>query len=57
MRLRKRMLDDLDLDIRDHLRRETQDNIERGMPPERRQKHSSGDTGKLTPAIAISLED
>jgi predicted permease len=34
MRLRKRMLDDLELDIRDHLERETQDNIERGMSPE-----------------------
>jgi macrolide transport system ATP-binding/permease protein len=34
MRLRKRMLDDLDQDIRDHLERETQDNIERGMPAE-----------------------
>jgi predicted permease len=34
MRLRKRMLDDLDQDIRDHLERETQDNIERGMSPE-----------------------
>ena len=34
MRLRKRMLDDLDQDIRDHLERETQDNIERGMLPE-----------------------
>lgn len=31
---RKRMLKDLDRDIRDHLARETQDNIERGMPPE-----------------------
>lgn len=34
MRLRKRMLDDLDQDIRDHLERETQDNIQRGMSPE-----------------------
>jgi predicted permease len=34
MRLRKRMLNDLDEDIRDHLERETQDNIERGMSPE-----------------------
>ena len=28
------MLEDLDQDIRDHIERETQDNIERGMPPE-----------------------
>ena len=34
MRRRKRMLEDLEQDIRDHIERETQDNIERGMPPE-----------------------
>src|ERR1700732_2600075 len=34
MRRRKRMLEELDQDIRDHIERETQDNIERGMPPE-----------------------
>jgi len=34
MKLRKRMLADLDLDIQEHIERETQDNIERGMPPE-----------------------
>jgi len=34
MRRRKRMLEDLDQDIRDHIERETQDNIERGVPPE-----------------------
>jgi predicted permease len=31
MRRRKRVLEDLDQDIRDHIERETQDNIERGM--------------------------
>ena len=31
---RKRMLEALDEDIRDHIERETQDNIERGMSPE-----------------------
>src|SRR5437867_3654750 len=30
----KRMLEDLDQDIREHIERETQDNIERGMPAE-----------------------
>src|SRR5947207_2786894 len=30
---RRRALDDLDEDIRDHLERETADNIERGMSP------------------------
>src|SRR5580700_8945237 len=34
MRRRKRMLEDLDHDICDHIARETQDNIERGMSPE-----------------------
>jgi len=31
---RKRMMEDLDQDIRDFIERETQDNIERGVPPE-----------------------
>jgi predicted permease len=31
---RKRMLEELDEDIRDHIERETQDNIDRGMSPE-----------------------
>ena len=34
MTRRKRMLTDLEQDIRDHLARETQDNIDRGMSPE-----------------------
>jgi predicted permease len=34
MRRRKRMLDDLDHDIREHIEREAQDNINRGMTPE-----------------------
>ena len=34
MSRRKRMLEELDQDIRDHIEKETQDNIERGMPPE-----------------------
>src|ERR1700746_3258837 len=34
MNQRKRILDDLDRDIRDHIARETQDNIDRGMTPE-----------------------
>ena len=34
MKRRKRMLEELDQDIRDHIERETQDNIERGMSPE-----------------------
>jgi predicted permease len=34
MKRRKHMLDDLDQDIRDHIERETQDNIDRGMSPD-----------------------
>ena len=34
MRRRKRMMEGLDQDIREHIAMETQDNIERGMPPE-----------------------
>ncbi len=34
MSRRKRMMEDLDQDIREHIEAETQDNIERGMPPE-----------------------
>src|SRR6266852_995786 len=34
MRRRKRMMEDLDRDIRDHIERETEENIARGMTPE-----------------------
>src|SRR6266403_1184779 len=34
MRRSKRMMEELEQDIRDHIERETQDNIERGLPPE-----------------------
>src|SRR5215469_3574860 len=34
MSRRKRMMEDLDQDIRDFVERETQDNVDRGMPPE-----------------------
>src|SRR2546430_17544001 len=34
MRRRKRMMEGLDEDLREHIDRETQDNIERGMTPE-----------------------
>jgi macrolide transport system ATP-binding/permease protein len=48
MRLRKRMLDDLDMDIRDHLERETQDNIERGMSPEEARRAALRKFGNVT---------
>jgi putative ABC transport system permease protein len=34
MKRRERMMDDLNRDIREHIEMETQDNIDRGMPPE-----------------------
>ena len=34
MKRRKRMLEELEQDIRDHIERETQDNIARGMAPD-----------------------
>src|SRR6201987_6196790 len=34
MRRGRRMLEELDADIREHIERETKDNIERGMRPE-----------------------
>ena len=34
MSMRKRMIEELDQDIRDHIAIEMQDNIERGMTPE-----------------------
>jgi predicted permease len=34
MKRRKRMMEDLDQDIRNHIEMETQENIDRGMPPE-----------------------
>jgi len=48
MRLRKRMLDDLEQDIRDHLERETQDNIDRGMSPEEARRAALRKFGNVT---------
>jgi hypothetical protein len=36
MRQRKRMLEQLDADIREHIEQETQDNIERACHPRKR---------------------
>jgi hypothetical protein len=49
---RKRMMEDLDQDIRDYIDRETQDNIERSMLPEEAPYVTSrkfGQTGFCTP--------
>lgn len=45
---RKRMLEELDADIRDHIERETQDNIERGMPPEEARYAATRKFGNVT---------
>ena len=45
---RKRMLEELDADIREHIERETQDNIERGMPPEEARYAAMRKFGNLT---------
>src|SRR6266571_3589650 len=48
MRRSKRMLEELDLDIREHIERETQDNIERGMPPEEARHAAMRKFGNVT---------
>src|SRR5260221_9563496 len=48
MRRRKRMLEDLEQDIHDHIERETQDNIERGMPPEEARYAAARKFGNVT---------
>jgi putative ABC transport system permease protein len=48
MRFRERMLHGLDEDIRDHLDRETQDNIARGMSPEKARRAALLKFGNVT---------
>jgi predicted permease len=48
MRRRKRMLEGLDEDIREHIARETQDNIERGMTPEEAHRAAMRKFGNVT---------
>jgi len=45
---RRRMLEELDQDIRDHIERETQDNIERGMAPEEARQAALRKFGNVT---------
>jgi len=47
-RMMDRMLDSLDDDIRDHIERETRDNIERGMPPEEARHAALRKFGNIT---------
>src|SRR6201997_3725462 len=48
MNRRKRMLEDLDQDIRDHIEMETQDNIARGMSPEEARYEALRKFGNVT---------
>src|ERR1035441_7149673 len=48
LRMMGRMLDSLDDDIRDHIERETRDNIERGMPPEEARSAALRKFGNIT---------
>jgi predicted permease len=48
MRRRKRMLENLDQDFRDHLERETEDNIARGMSPEEARRAAVRKFGNVT---------
>ena len=48
MRRRKRMLEDLDQDIREHIAMEMQDNIERGMSPEEARRAAFLKFGNVT---------
>ena len=50
---RQQALDDLDQDIRDHVERETQDNIERGMTPEEARRQALLAFGN----VALAKED
>src|SRR5579864_9286349 len=50
MNVRKRMLEDLDQDIREHIERETQDNMERGMSPEEARYAAMRKFGNVTRA-------
>lgn len=48
MSRRKRMLQELEADIREHIERETQDNIERGMTPEKARYAAMRKFGNVT---------
>jgi predicted permease len=51
MKRRKRMLEDLDQDIRDHIENETQDNIARGLSPEEARYAATSKFGNVTRVI------
>ncbi|MGH9163446.1 MAG: permease prefix domain 1-containing protein [Vicinamibacteraceae bacterium] len=49
----KRALDTLDEDVREHIERETQENIDRGMPPEEARRQALLNFG----SVAVVKED
>ncbi len=51
MKRRRRSLDDLDEDVRDHIARETEENIGRGMPPEDAREAALRAFGNVTLAL------
>ena len=53
MKRRRRALDGLDLDIRDHIERETEDNIARGLPPAEARRQAMITFGN----VALAQED
>jgi hypothetical protein len=54
MKRRKRMLEELDQGIRDHIARETHDDIDRGMPPE---DAALRVTGWAMSSLSVELSD
>src|SRR5712671_2868895 len=48
MKRRKKMMEDLDRDIRDHIGRETEDNIARGMTPQEARRAAFRKFGNVT---------
>src|SRR5580700_2971797 len=56
MRRRKRMLEELDQDIRNHVARETQDNIDRGMSPEEARYAAMRKFGNVTQVMEETRE-
>ncbi len=56
MNRRRRMLEELDRDIRDHIEIETQDNIERGMSPEEARYAALRKFGNVTRAVEDTRE-
>jgi hypothetical protein len=55
MRMRKRMIEELNQDVQDHIARETQDNIERGMTPEEARYAAMRKFGNVIDCLLLRL--